>query len=117
MDQEPQEPDQVRTGMITRIAIGVVVITSALVAIAWWLVKAPPPARYELARPSPLDNALFERAEVGQDSRIAGEQRLQQYRWVDRDAHLVQIPIERAIDAVVAEPSLIGPTARQEATR
>jgi hypothetical protein len=44
--------------------------------------------------------------------RAAGEARLERYEWVDRRAGVVRIPIGRAIDAVVADPSLIGAGSR-----
>jgi hypothetical protein len=113
----PQEPDKVWTGVATLVAIGFVVTTAVLVAIAWLFVKPTVTEGYAPTRRSPLENALFERATTADQIRAAAAQRLEQYQWVDRDAHLVRIPIDRAIDAVVSDPSLIGPTVRQEATR
>lgn len=82
------EPERVRTGVIGLVAAAALVVCAVLVAIAWWLVS--PPRDHRRARtPSPLEHGLFDH-----DA---------------RDPHgLARIPIDRAIDAVVADPSLIG---------
>ena len=82
--------------------------TAALVAIAWLLVRPPLASSSTLPRPSTLEHGLFDRATGGVDRRAAGEKRLQHYEWIDEGpARIVRVPIERAIDAVVADPSLI----------
>ena len=103
----PQDPEGVRPGAIWSVAAGVVVLSAVLVAIAWWLV-VPPPAGARAAQASPLEHGLIERASAGDEVRAAGEQRLDRTEWVDRRAGTVRIPIDRAIDAVVADPRLIG---------
>jgi len=103
----PQDPESVRPGAIWSVAAGVVVLSAVLVAIAWWLV-VPAPAGARAAQASPLEHGLIERASAGDEVRAAGEQRLDRTEWVDRRAGTVRIPIDRAIDAVVADPRLIG---------
>lgn len=100
-----QEAEHVRTGAVWLIAVAVVVISAVLVAIAWWLVR--PPAMSRAAAPSTLERGLIEQATGGIDARAAGAARLERYEWVDRKARIVHIPIDRAIDAVVANPDLI----------
>jgi len=107
--QGPQEPEHVRTGVIWLVGLGVLVISAALVVIAWWLVVPPPAARHPVAGPSPLEHEVFDRATGGDDARAAGDRRLERTEWIDRRAGVVRIPIDRAIDAVVADPRLIGP--------
>lgn len=92
--------------MLAFVGIGVVVVTTVLVWIAWLFVAAPPATAHPAARPSMLEHALFERAPGG-DRRGSGPPTLEEYRWVDRENHLVQLPIDRAIDAVVADPDLL----------
>ena len=102
-----QDPEGVRPGAIGSVAVGVVVLSAVLIAIAWWLV-VPPPAGARAMQASPLEHGLIERASAGDEVRAAGEQRLDRTEWVDRRAGTVRIPIDRAIDAVVADPRLIG---------
>jgi hypothetical protein len=55
------------------------------------------------SQPSPLERGVvFDHPRPAQPA---------PYRWIDRGAGLVRIPIDRAIDAVVANPALIGPRA------
>jgi hypothetical protein len=105
---EAQEPERVRAGVIAGVAAGTVALTALAVVLAWLLVAPAPAARYPVAAPSPLEHGLFDRATGGDDARRAGARRLERTEWIDRGARVVRIPIERAIDAVVADPSLIG---------
>lgn len=102
----PQEPEGVRPGAIWSVAIGVIALGAVLVMIAWCLVVPSPTGA--AAPTSPLEHGLIERATAGDEVRAAGEHRLGRTEWVDRRAGTVRIPIDRAIDAVVADPRLIG---------
>jgi hypothetical protein len=101
-----QEAERVRTGAIWLIGISLTASTAVLSVIAWALVVAPPAARP--AAPSPLRRVVFDVAGAGAAENAAGLQRLERTEWVDRQARVVRIPIERAIEAVVADPRLIG---------
>jgi hypothetical protein len=102
-----QEAEGIRPRAIWWVGIGIVAIGAALVLIAWWLVA--PPASFDPApRPSMLERGLIDRASGGADLHTAGAQALERTQWVDRKAGTVRIPIDRAIDAVVADPRLIG---------
>jgi hypothetical protein len=101
-----QAPEGVRPRVIWLVGGAVVAISAALVVIAWLLV-VPPPRTRPAAAPSTLEHGLFDRVPEAEPIRAAGELRLQRTEWVDRNARVVRIPIERAIDAVVADPSLI----------
>lgn len=102
-----QDAEGLRPRAIWWVGIGIVAVGAALVLIAWWLVA--PPASFEpAARASTLEHGLIEHASGGPDLHAAGAQALERTQWVDRKAGTVRIPIDRAIDAVVADPRLIG---------
>jgi hypothetical protein len=101
----PQDAERVRTGVVWLVGLAVIAISAVLVALSWWLVVPSVGAR--AAAPSPLEHGLFDRATGARDARAAGAHRLERYEWIDRRAGVVHIPIDRAIDAVVADPSLI----------
>jgi hypothetical protein len=100
-----QEAERVRTRAIWLIGVSLTAITALLAAIAWALVAPRPAARP--AAPSPLRREVFDVAGAGAAETAAGALRLERTEWVDRQARVVRIPIERAIDAVVADPRLI----------
>jgi hypothetical protein len=102
-----QEAEGIRAGAIWWVGAAVIVLSGVLVAIAWWLV-VPPSPRDRAAQASPLEHGLIDRASGGAELRAAGEQQLERTQWVDRKTGVVRIPIDRAIDAVVADPRLIG---------
>ena len=106
-DPDAQAPEGISTRAIGLVAAGLVAISAGLVAIAWLLV-VPPPAARPAAAPSPLERGPIETAASGEQIRAAGAHRLERYEWVDRSAQIVRIPIDRAIDAVVADPRLIA---------
>ena len=103
-----QAPEGISPRAIWVVAAGVVVLGAALVAIAWLLVVPPPATARPVAAPSSLEHGLIDEAGGGAAIRAAGERALEQYQWVDRKARVVRIPIDRAIDAVVADPQLIA---------
>jgi hypothetical protein len=103
-----QQPEGLPQRPIWLVSLGTVVISAVLVAIAWLLVIPPTAAERPLQTPSPLERQLFDRAARGRPLRDAGEDRIERYEWIDRAARVARIPIDRAIDAVVADPSLIG---------
>jgi hypothetical protein len=102
-----QEPEGLPARTIWLVGAGVVAISALLVVIAWLFVVPPPPPAHRAA-PSTLEHGLFDHATGGMALRAAGEQRLERYQWIDRRARVVRIPIDRAIDAVLADPRLIG---------
>ena len=105
----PRDPEGLRSRTIWRVAAGTVALALALTLVAWLLVVVPngSPAA---SRPSSLRHDLFETASDGADSRARVLQALEQTGWVDRDAGVIRMPIEQAIEAVVADPTLIGGT-------
>lgn len=105
-----QQPDEIRSRTIYRVGLAVIAVVAALVLAAWMLVRPPAEPIRAPAQASPLEHGLFEGARGGAERIEAGQERLERYEWVDRTAGVVHIPIARAIDAVVADPSLIGPS-------
>jgi hypothetical protein len=101
----PQDAERVRTGVVWLVGLAVIAISAVLVALSWWFVV--PSAGARAAVPSPLEHGLFDRATGARDAGAAGAHRLERYEWIDRRAGVIHIPIDRAIDAVVADPSLI----------
>ena len=110
-----QDTEDVRSRIVWGVAAGTVVLSAIFIVIAWLLVKSPPEPARPISNASPLENALFDVANHGQNSIAAGMRELDRYDWVDREAGVVRIPIDRAIDAVVSDPSLIG-TPKQAVT-
>ncbi|CAN5620505.1 hypothetical protein BH11MYX1_BH11MYX1_27110 [soil metagenome] len=103
----PRAAEGLRTRTIWFVGVAIVVVTLGATGIAWLFVRVPTvsPAA---ARPSSLEHGLVEPARGGTSSREAGARSLERYEWIDRGAGTVRIPIERAIEAAVADPSLIG---------
>jgi hypothetical protein len=113
MTTTTRQPEQLRTRIVALVGLCVIGVVIALVGVAWLFVEPAVPARYAPSQPSVLESGLFDQASGGEDNRAAEAHRLELYQWVDQPAHIARIPIDRAIDAVVAEPSLIGSTARE----
>jgi hypothetical protein len=103
----PRDPEGLRARTIWIVAAATVALTLVLTGIAWLLVVVPngSPAA---AQPSSLRHELFDTARDGADARAAAAQALERYEWIDRGAGIVRIPIEQAVDAVSANPALIG---------
>ncbi len=103
-----QEPDPLSTRAPVLVGLVAVALTAALVWVAWLCVTPAPRPLRPPSQGSTLEHGLFETAHGGEALQEAGARRLDIYRWVDRPARVVQLPIDRAIDAVVADPELIG---------
>jgi hypothetical protein len=103
----PRDPEGLRSRTIWLVAAATVVIALALTGIAWLLVVVPngSPAA---SQPSSLRHDLLNTASDGTDARAAASRALERYNWIDRPAGIAHIPIDQAIDAVVADPALIG---------
>jgi hypothetical protein len=104
---QPRDPEGLRSRTIWIVAAATVAIALVLTAVAWLLVVVPngSPAA---SQPSSLRHDLLETARDGADSRATATRTLEQTEWIDRKASIVHIPIDQAIDAVVADPTLIG---------
>jgi len=102
-----QDPEAIRMRSVWLVMIATAVLSAVLIAIAWWLVEPARPPNHAPEGPSTLETDLFDDASAGRQLHELGEARIHRYDWVDREAGLVHIPIDRAIDAVVANPELI----------
>ncbi|MBX3226603.1 MAG: hypothetical protein KIT84_31910 [Labilithrix sp.] len=100
---EPHDPDHVATRPIARIALGSALVFFASLGVAWALL---PRATAETPRPAPATIGSLETTPILDGDRgrqIASAQRaeLDRWRWIDRDAGLAEMPIERAIDRLL----------------
>ena len=105
-----QEADVVRSRRLTGIGVVGVVITIVSLGIAAWLLAVSGRGReHGAAEPmigppelGTIEQTLIGTTRRGIDLKNAQRESLETYGWVDRDAGIAKIPIERAID-IVAE--------------
>jgi hypothetical protein len=104
----PQEADAIGGRRVTMVGVTAVIIIVASIAISGALGGCP--QRPAVSAPTPphappqigiLEQSLVRRTERGFALRAAQRAELESYGWVDRDAGIAQIPIDRAIDLVV----------------
>lgn len=81
------------------VGIGFVVVTLLVVGVSW--LRVVPSRTSRASAPSPLEHGLIEAGHAPPGALV-------DYVWIDRAAGIARIPIDRAIDAVVAQPTLIG---------
>ena len=109
MSFEPiQERDRVAGRSLMAIAVSGIVITIASIFVAWLIMIAasPHPEQQASAAPPPsalgtVERTLFDDAQRGLDLRAAHRHQLDDLTWADRDAGVVHVPIDRAIDLYV----------------
>lgn len=107
----PQERDQIRAGAFAAVTVlSVVVIAVAVAAVRGILsthhVAVAPPigsVPREIGAETPIDTTAIEVDDEGLRIRAAQRARLESYGWVDRQAGIAHIPIDRAMDLVVEE--------------
>ena len=106
------EPNDVNSRALAWVGGGFVIMMAAIFLSVWGVWQGiehhdsaqrnplPPPMRVQLAPPSPRLQA-----DVGEDEtalRVRQQSNLNSYGWVDRQHGQVRIPINRAIDEMVA---------------
>jgi hypothetical protein len=102
-----QEEDAVATRPALLAAATAIVVGGAAVAVAWFLLLATSGAPAKAASlPAPETIANIEQSPIwgtrrGLDLHDRQVSALHTWGWVDRDAGLALIPIDRAIDIVV----------------
>lgn len=105
-----QERDRVQGARIWWIIVYGVVVGAAGVGVSSFILheRTPDPPRATSAAPSvaPRTIASIEQTQVrataaGEDLRARQQRELEGFRWVDRDAGVAAIPIERAM-AIIA---------------
>ena len=97
-----QENDRVPLRGALLIALSAVLVSAGAVGVSVLLAGSRPSAA-RVSGPSASatsmpEQSLIERTERGLDLRRAQQREFERYEWVDGDAGIVRIPIERAID-------------------
>jgi hypothetical protein len=109
-----QEDDVVATRTITLVVLVTIVIGTVAVLVSGIMLKAvigslePSAAGAAGTKPTPRDISDLEQASIvdteeGIDLRGRQKADLNRYRWIQRDAGIAAMPIDRAIDRVVEE--------------
>ena len=104
MSEPLQEPDRTHARAIASVALATVALIAGVVGISWCAI-ASPPRPTQTPPPSTLEHGLFATSPEPPADRATPPDR---YQWIDRGARVARIPIDSAIDAVVADPSLIA---------
>lgn len=105
-----QEPDALARRKVIAIAAGGVVLIVVALWIAWGILnlwQGPIPSGPALAAPKAigtLEQSLITDTKRGADLRGEQEASLHRWSWVDRDAGVVQIPIDRAMELLAESP-------------
>jgi hypothetical protein len=104
-----QDPDHLARRKITAVTVGSVVVMFVALVIAWTLLSHWSTAPLETTRAAPrtigtLEQSLIIDVKRGLDLRDEQEKSLHRWSWVDRDAGVARIPIERAMELVVDRP-------------
>ena len=99
-----QEPDLASGTRLFGLA-GAAVLGAALGVLGSWWLASGRSVRHSPTRPTPSafapgtpEQTPIERSARGLELRVQQARRLSTYGWVDRDAGIVRIPIERAIE-------------------
>jgi hypothetical protein len=112
-----QEDDAVASRKLSAVLVTGIIVTIAAVAVSGWIlaaVRAGLPwheAAFAPVAPGQIDRVHqtpIERARHGWALRDRQRRSLEEYRWVDRDRGIAQIPIERAMQIVVDEAAKDG---------
>jgi hypothetical protein len=100
-----QEQDVVAHALFRNIGLASLVVMGASLAVVVWLLGGVPHHEHPAPVPSTvgtLEQTLILAEGRGIHERASGRERLDAFEWVDRDAGVARIPIERAMDLVVA---------------
>jgi hypothetical protein len=108
-----QEPDELPGRKLLVITVSSFVAMTVALVVSWALLdRWGAPARGG-AHPAPstiggLEQTLIVDSKRGLDLRREQKASLERWGWVDRDAGVARIPIERAIELVLARPIPAG---------
>lgn len=107
--EKRQDEATIDWGGIALIGAAGVVVFFVSLAAAGVLLRVGEAGRERLAEPATSPSGTVERAVVadterGLDQRRTQRESLSRYGWVDRDAGVVSIPIERAMELVASHP-------------
>ena len=102
-----QEKDHVARGFVAMVGVASVIIIAISLAAVGWLMGGvttaygtPPPGAPTTI--GTVEQTLILDAQRGPKEQASARAKLGALEWVDRDAGLARIPIERAMDLVVA---------------
>jgi hypothetical protein len=100
-----QEPDLVPGRRLLLLAGSAVCVAALGVLVSWWMLSdssasllSPRAASRSAFVAGTPEQTPIETSERGLTLRAAQKQQLAAYGWVDRDAGVARIPIERAMD-------------------
>ncbi|MBX3206302.1 MAG: hypothetical protein KF764_14615 [Labilithrix sp.] len=107
-----QAPDAVDRRAIARVTVASIVVMSGALVTAWVLLaswREEPVGPRAAPTAAPEEIGMLEQTPIldtrrGLDLRLRQEADLHRFAWVDRDAGVAQIPIDEAIDLLVARP-------------
>ena len=113
-----QEKDEVGARKIVVIFVAAIVITVVSVWVQSRMLDAKRSA-IDVQRPAAapvasrqidgIHQTILERDRHGLDLRAEQRASLEAWTWIDRDHSLAKIPVERAMDLIVAHPELLAP--------
>jgi hypothetical protein len=101
-----QESDRLPRSVLLTIAVTASVVSALAIAASTWLGRvwspvSPRPAAQAPAQLFGIEQTLIDHSERGLSLQRRQRARLESYGWVDRDAGVAHVPIERAIDLCV----------------
>lgn len=106
------EADDVEVGVVIKFGVGLLVVTALVFLAVAWVFKLlderarasmpqPPPMAERARRPPPEPRLEVSPGAALRSLRAREDEVLSSYGWVDRDAGVVRIPIDRAMELLV----------------
>ncbi|WP_224366348.1 hypothetical protein [Hyalangium versicolor] len=106
----PPQHDRLPSRLIIGVGVGwLVLVVLVLFAVRWWEGRSLPsekagvPARMGEAEIGDVNQRPFALEDAAPRLRAEQGARLETYGWVDRGAGIIHVPIERAMEQVLAE--------------
>lgn len=107
-----QEPDHVPQRQVMLVTLASIVVLAVSVVVVGLMLRAESRGRdvgpaFPAIAPTAIgkvDRTLLSATEHGITERNTQREQLSRYRWVDRDAGVAGIPIDRAMDLLVEHP-------------
>lgn len=109
VEPTPEESEGIHVGRVLAVGAITLVIFSVATGLVWLLTGAGGPgvpAPAELGQPEVgiVDQRPFALDARAEQLRQAQRARLEGFGWVDRDAGLIHVPVERAMEQLLASP-------------
>ncbi|KFE64775.1 hypothetical protein [Hyalangium minutum] len=106
----PPQHDRLPSLRILAVLVGWLVLTSlSVLGMRWWEARNQPavaagtPAQFGEAEIANVNQRPFALEKEAPRLRAAQDSRLERYGWVDRGAGVIHVPIEQAMDQVLAQ--------------